>query len=181
MTTADEVVDALAKSVHQLDNARRVGWARSYEAENRSSDLEKELAVARGDNALLSNLAGILWGFVLETTDGRRGSALGKHVDIGKLTSFLGQAAINKGREAGGDYADLQNSLKDRAIAYAAESEQIMSDIKSGKRAMGEKLMRYARNAEYKHLMRKYGFDSAFDMNQWLARYATRNEPPSGD
>lgn len=182
MTSTDEVVDALSKSVYQLDNARRVGWAKSYEAESRLSDLEKDLAIARGDAALLSRLAGILWGFVLETTDGRRHQALEPHIDIGKLTSLLSQSALNMGKRAAADYHEMLNKIRGKAAAYKTETELLVEDLKSGKRDRSSKLMAVARNQEFKRLMRRYGFDSVDDMKGWLALYATRDHPPcAGD
>lgn len=182
MTSTEEAVAALSKSVHQLDNARRVGWAKSYEAEGRISDIERDLAVARGDSAVLARLGGVLWGFILEMEGGSAPEPLKAILNIRAVTSMLQQNALNAGREAAIRHVEtLPSEARLERIAKAEESVSRMEDALSKKEALSRKLMRAARNAEFCNLMKRYGFESAADMKAWLGLYRTRNQQGSGN
>lgn len=78
--SAEQTVAALSASVIALDGSRRVGWAKSYEAEQRLDDLEREVDMARGDLAILAKFAAWEFGMLERLRAG--GVVLDRYPDV---------------------------------------------------------------------------------------------------
>jgi hypothetical protein len=115
MSTAEsDVVCALTRSVHAIDGSRRVGWAKSFAAEQKADGLSRDLNIARADIAILTRYAatlhGILEGVCPAALDGLQGIRNGAmteptliHEGIRPMDvkSYFPEQALKQGRKLG--------------------------------------------------------------------------------
>lgn len=159
--TADaaQTVDALSKSVLDLDASRRVGWARAYEASSREDDALRDLNIARSDLALLTRFAAYAFGVLQQV--GAEGPVSRRYP---KLLSFLPDAARRTGFSDATDYFAKSNFRREDAQEARERRRQLLKNENS-------RLYKNARSKERRDLMRQFHIPNEQALLDWLAQY----------
>lgn len=163
MSDSQETVDALAKSVKGLEAGRRVGWARSYGAEEREQEALRDLNVARGDLAMVAKFAGFLFGLIQGAAPGAENLAVRSST---AMMSVLPKGAMEAGMLKGKEWRDAQRDPDADEIVAAARrrAKNITSKAHSSE-------FKGARIQERKKLMQQYGIPNEAALHNWLAQY----------
>jgi hypothetical protein len=161
--TTNEVITALTKSVSTIDAARRVGWAKMFDAAAREEIAQKNLSIAKEDTILLAAFAGFLYGMVIEgLPDGANAAARHpSHI----IRSALPEGAMNAGRELGAKYRRRADEKWQSRIDECTRSETAKANE-----------WKRARKRERKLLAERYGIPDEAALLDWLAQYRDHHD-----
>lgn len=154
-----ETVGAFAKSIHDMDASRRVGWAKMYAAIEAGEQAQRELAIAREDLALLSKFAAFTYGALqaLGLRDIYHAYLKG---DLDQLQTYLPHTQINMGRNVGKGWREGWIArLADKTAMYEARARM---------QEASEKQMVAARYLVLEQLCEEYGFADEDDLRAHL-------------
>lgn len=163
MTNPTGQIEALTKSVNDLDASRRVGWARSYEAATKHEETERDLNVARGDLAMVTKLAAYMFGML---------TALQAEQLVveqyPKLMSFLPDSPRRRGHD---DTHKWLEDHEDRLEVKRDRQRQLKNE--------NSKLWKNARTKERRDLMHRFHIPDEEALSDWLSKYPGRSDTPN--
>lgn len=161
--SVNETVEALARSVTTLDSARRVGWAKSYNAEEREQEALRDLNVARGDLAIMAKFTAFCFGLLQGAAPGAEQLAT---ENTAAVMSMLPRPPIDAGQQEGQRWQrEHIGAANAKAIRIKASTEAYRS---------GRKAKAAARKQERDSLIKRYGFPDEAALVNWLEQYRAR-------
>lgn len=165
MLDMPETAAAFSKAITGLEAGRRVGWARSFAAEEREQETARDLNIARSDLDIMSKFAGFLFGLVESVAPGAEALAVN---DYRAVMSFLPQQALSSGRQQGRTWlAKIEERANPRLAKEKAK--KVQNDEHS-------KAFQKARLVERRALMREFGIPSEDALMDWLRQFPTESE-----
>ena len=176
-----EVVGAFVKSVNDLDASRRVAWAKMYAALQRGEEAERQLAIAREDNLLLSRFAGFSYGAILALGVGDiyRDYLSG---DLSAIASYLPKGSINAGTSTGNSWLTrFPEAIREvrEYVALTLERKEAERDWLEHCRNVDGDFPDFVQRIEKRierRLAKLFGFNRSGEMYNYLWQYKAANE-----
>lgn len=163
-----EAVGHLIKALAGTEASRRVGWARSYTAEERLDQALRDQEELRVQRDIMRGAASFLFGFVTGRGDGIVDEAL--HRWRKEVAAVFDPEVVRAGRKAAEDLADRderrfarderRRMLMERSAAWANHQQQ-----------KNRKPFQAGRVKERKNLISSYGFPDEEAFLEHLAAY----------
>jgi hypothetical protein len=171
MTLAD---DATAVAILNLDNSRRVGWAKAYEATSKLDGALHDFNIAKGDRDAFRKGLSFLYGLFMEWTKNERSEVFTQVLtEIAGYDAVLDAKLVATGR---------RKARQIRAADEVWEEERRLAR-QARKRANSSAYMKAyddGRERARIALAAKYGFRSVPELEEVLLKWQTAtNRPPT--
>ena len=154
--------EALTKSVIALDASRRVGWAKSFEAEKKQDKAERELNIALSDLAMVGKFAAVMFGFLCEAVP-NAASLVAQ--DSTAMCSVLPDKMLKRGKSLGQTWLQNNEPLSGAELLYWQQREKIR------RMRTSQRSYQNGKENQVKAFLKEFGFPDEDALMAYLALY----------
>lgn len=165
--------NAHAVAIINLDNSRRVGWAKHFDTKARLDESLRDFNLAAGDRDAYRKGLSFLYGLFMEWTKDERSELFGKVLaEVAGYDAVLDAKLVRAGRRKAQSIRGFDELAAEEAeLARAAKNA-----AKAARAANYDKQWKRAKQHGVENLAAKFGFQSVTEMQEVLARWQEINQ-----